>query len=284
MTCASCVARVEKRLNRVPGVQATVNLALEQAHVRVEVPEGGSPADVDALVAAVQAAGYDAHPIVHEPAMTDEEIAAVTGGMGMGMGEEDTSAPTDARGTDLRRRLRLAAVLTVPVVLISMVSVLQFRGWQWVVAALALPVATWAALPFHRAALAAGRHGSSTMDTLVSLGIIAATAWSLWALLLGGAGELGMHMRPTLIPSRAHGMTTPELYFEVAAVVTTFLLAGRYAEHRSRRRAGDALRALLDLGAKDVSVLVGGVERRVPVAALRVDDEFVVRPGEKIAT
>lgn len=284
MTCASCVARVEKRLNRVPGVQATVNLALEQAHVRLEVPEGGSPADVDALVAAVQAAGYDAHPIVHEPAMTDEEIAAVTGGMGMDMGEEDTSAPTDARGADLRRRLRLAAVLTVPVVLISMVPVLQFRGWQWVVAALALPVATWAALPFHRAALAAGRHGSSTMDTLVSLGIIAATAWSLWALLLGGAGELGMHMRPTLIPSRAHGMTTPELYFEVAAVVTTFLLAGRYAEHRSRRRAGDALRALLDLGAKDVSVLVGGVERRVPVAALRVDDEFVVRPGEKIAT
>ncbi|BDO40563.1 heavy metal translocating P-type ATPase [Cellulomonas sp. NTE-D12] len=284
MTCASCVARVEKRLNRVPGVQATVNLALEQAHVRVAVPEGGSPADVDALVAAVQAAGYDAHPITPTPPMTDEEIAAVTGGMGMDMGDEDTSAPTDARGTDLRRRLRLAAVLTVPVVLISMVPVLQFRGWQWVVAALALPVATWAALPFHRAALAAGRHGSSTMDTLVSLGIIAATTWSLWALLLGGAGELGMHMRPTLIPSRAHGMTTPELYFEVAAVVTTFLLAGRYAEHRSRRRAGDALRALLDLGAKDVSVLVGGVERRVPISALRVDDEFVVRPGEKIAT
>lgn len=285
MTCASCVARVEKRLNRVPGVQATVNLALEQAHVRVAPPEDGSgPADVDALVAAVQAAGYDAHPITPTPPMTDEEIAAVTGGMGMDMGDEDTSAPTDARGTDLRRRLRLAAVLTVPVVLISMVPVLQFRGWQWVVAALALPVATWAALPFHRAALAAGRHGSSTMDTLVSLGIIAATAWSLWALLLGGAGELGMHMRPTLIPSRAHGMSTPELYFEVAAVVTTFLLAGRYAEHRSRRRAGDALRALLDLGAKDVSVLVDGAERRVPISALRVDDEFVVRPGEKIAT
>ncbi|OZB50731.1 MAG: heavy metal translocating P-type ATPase [Cellulomonas sp. 14-74-6] len=284
MTCASCVARVEKRLNRVPGVQATVNLALEQAHVRVEVPEGGSPADVDALVAAVQAAGYDAHPIVHAPAMTDEEIAAVTSGMGVGMGEEDTSAPTDARGTDLRRRLRVAAVLSVPVVLISMVPVLQFRGWQWVVLALALPVATWAALPFHRAALAAGRHGSSTMDTLVSLGIIAATAWSLWALLLGGAGGLGMRMTPTLIPSRTHAMATPELYFEVAAVVTTFLLAGRYAEHRSRRRAGDALRALLDLGAKDVSVLVGGAERRVPISALRVDDEFVVRPGEKIAT
>ncbi|WP_263731901.1 heavy metal translocating P-type ATPase [Cellulomonas sp. SG140] len=284
MTCASCVARVEKRLNRVPGVQATVNLALEQAHVRVELPEGGSPADVDALVAAVQAAGYDAHPITPTPPMTDEEIAAVTGGMGMDMGDEDTSAPTDARGTDLRRRLRLAAVLTVPVVLISMVPVLQFRGWQWVVAALALPVATWAALPFHRAALAAGRHGSSTMDTLVSLGIIAATTWSLWALLLGGAGRLGTHMTPTLIPSRAHAMSTPELYFEVAAVVTTFLLAGRYAEHRSRRRAGDALRALLDLGAKDVSVLVDGAERRVPISALRVDDEFVVRPGEKIAT
>jgi Cu+-exporting ATPase len=197
---------------------------------------------------------------------------------------EDTSAPTDARGADLRRRLGVAAVLTVPVVALSMIPALQLRGWQWAVAALALPVATWAAWPFHRAAARAARHGASTMDTLVSLGIVAATGWSLWALLLGGAGDLGMTMTPSLWPRAAHEGAAPELYFEVAAVVTTFLLAGRYLEHRSRRRAGDALRALLDLGAKDVAVLRGGVEQRIPVSELATDDEFVVRPGEKVAT
>jgi Cu+-exporting ATPase len=172
-----------------------------------------------------------------------------------------------------------------------MIPPLQFTGWQWLVAVLALPVATWAAWPFHRAAARAARHGSSTMDTLVSIGIIAATGWSLWALLLGGAGELGMTMTPSLWPAAdSHGgMAMPELYFEVAAVVTTFLLAGRYAEHRSRRRAGDALRALLDLGAKDVALLVTGpdgrqTEQRVPISRLGAGDEFAVRPGEKIAT
>jgi Cu+-exporting ATPase len=205
--------------------------------------------------------------------------------------DEDTSAPTDARGTDLRRRLRVATVLTVPVLLLSMVPAWQFRGWQWLVAVLALPVATWAAWPFHRAAVRAARHGASTMDTLVSIGIVAATGWSLWALLLGGAGELGMTMTPTLWPAADDGMGghMPELYFEVAAVVTTFLLAGRYAEHRSRRRAGDALRSLLDLGAKDVALIVTGAdgrrtEQRVPVDRLGVGDEFAVRPGEKVAT
>ena len=204
--------------------------------------------------------------------------------------DEDTSAPTDQRGADLRRRLTVAAVLTVPVLLISMIPALQFRAWQWVVAALALPVATWAAWPFHRAAARAARHGASTMDTLVSIGIIAATGWSLWALVLGGAGELGMTMTPTLWPRATDvQMAAPELYFEVAAVVTTFLLAGRYAEHRSRRRAGDALRALLDLGAKDVALVVTGpdgrrTEQRVPIDRLRVGDEFAVRPGEKVAT
>ncbi|MET0433803.1 MAG: copper-translocating P-type ATPase, partial [Cellulomonas sp.] len=205
--------------------------------------------------------------------------------------DEDTSAPTDARGTDLRRRLRVAAVLTVPVLLLSMVPAWQVTGWQWLVTVLALPVATWAAWPFHRAAVRAARHGASTMDTLVSIGIVAATGWSLWALLLGGAGELGMTMTPTLWPAADDGMGThmPELYFEVAAVVTTFLLAGRYAEHRSRRRAGDALRSLLDLGAKDVALLVTGpdgrrTEQRVPVDRLGVGDEFAVRPGEKVAT
>ncbi|MBD7917897.1 copper-translocating P-type ATPase [Cellulomonas sp. Sa3CUA2] len=320
MTCASCVARVEKRLNRVPGARATVNLALETAHVDVTATDDAPAPDVDALVAAVQAAGYDARPLTRPgagaPATHDghahpgtdghagehgadhaghDDLAhALSGMQHAGMEhdpDDDTSAPDDTRGTDLRRRLRVAAVLTVPVLVLSMVPATQFRGWQWLVAALALPVATWAAWPFHRAAYRAARHGASTMDTLVSIGVVAATAWSLWALLLGGAGELGMRMTPTLFPAAGagHGTAVPELYFEVAAVVTTFLLAGRYAEHRSRRRAGDALRALLDLGAKDVALLVTGpdgrrVERRVPVSRLAVGDEFAVRPGEKIAT
>nr|WP_276800714.1 heavy metal translocating P-type ATPase [Cellulomonas iranensis] len=310
MTCASCVARVEKRLNRVPGATATVNLALETAHVEITPTDDAPAPTVDDLVAAVRAAGYDAHPVPapgaahHGPAGAahdgagdhgahDEIEHALSGMQHAGMehdADDDTSAPVDARGADLRRRLRVAAVLTVPVVVLSMVPATQFRGWQWLVAALALPVATWAAWPFHRAAVRAARHGSSTMDTLVSIGVVAATAWSLWALLLGGAGELGMRMTPTLFPAAGagHGTAMPELYFEVAAVVVTFLLTGRYAEHRSRRRAGDALRALLDLGAKDVAVLVDGptgrVERRVPVDRLAVGDEFAVRPGEKVAT
>jgi Cu+-exporting ATPase len=312
MTCASCVARVEKRLNRVPGAQATVNLALESAHVEIAPAEDGSTPSADALVEAVRAAGYDAtvtarrdlgapapadhtDHAAHDTAAMDPREHALSGhSMAPGHDmdpDEDTSAPTDARGTDLRRRLRVAAVLTLPVLVLSMVPATQFRGWQWLVAALALPVATWAAWPFHRAAVRAARHGASTMDTLVSIGIVAATGWSLWALLLGGAGALGMTMTPTLWPAADDGMGThmPELYFEVAAVVTTFLLAGRYAEHRSRRRAGDALRALLDLGAKDVALLVTGpdgrrTEQRVPVDRLRSGDEFAVRPGEKVAT
>ena len=318
MTCASCVARVEKRLNRVPGATATVNLALETAHVEITPTDDAPAPTVDDLVAAVRAAGYDAHPVpapgaAHHGAAADHDAPAdhaahdgagdhgahdeiehaLSGMQHAGMehdADDDTSAPVDARGADLRRRLRVAAVLTVPVVVLSMVPATQFRGWQWLVAALALPVATWAAWPFHRAAVRAARHGSSTMDTLVSIGVVAATAWSLWALLLGGAGELGMRMTPTLFPAAGagHGTAMPELYFEVAAVVVTFLLTGRYAEHRSRRRAGDALRALLDLGAKDVAVLVDGptgrVERRVPVDRLAVGDEFAVRPGEKVAT
>jgi len=324
MMCASCVARVEKRLNRVPGATATVNLALETAHVDIAPTDDAPAPSVEALVAAVQAAGYDARPLArpgtsrgaHHGGGTESGEAhgagpgagaehtdhtahddlqhALSGMQHAGMehdASDDTSAPDDTRGADLRRRLRIAAVLTVPVVVLSMVPATQFRGWQWLVAALALPVVTWAAWPFHRAAVRAARHGASTMDTLVSIGVVAASAWSLWALLLGGAGVLGMRMTPTLFPAAAagHGDAMPELYFEVAAVVTTFLLAGRYAEHRSRRRAGDALRALLDLGAKDVALLVTGpdgrrVERRVPVDRLAVGDEFAVRPGEKVAT
>jgi P-type Cu+ transporter len=324
MTCASCVARVEKRLGRLPGVSATVNLPLESAHVEVRVPDEGTgeTAGPDELVAAVRAAGYDAtvtrttgvgtaptqqgHEPDHEPGhqhghehgapsqpgtMDAREHALSGHAMAPGHDmdpDEDTSAPTDTRGSELRARLRFASVATVPVVALSMIPALQFTGWQWVVAALALPVVTWAAWPFHRAAFRAARHGASTMDTLVSIGIIAATGWSLWALLLGGAGELGMSMTPSLWPRSPHEGEAPEMYFEVAAVVTTFLLAGRYAEHRSRRRAGDALRALLDLGAKDVALIVvedgRRQERRVPVGQLREGDEFAVRPGEKVAT
>lgn len=329
MTCASCVARVEKKLNKVPGAQAVVNLVTEAARVTLT-----DDVDAAALVAAVESAGYTARvtrrdmPHANEagarsadaktvaglasdfegdprrPSMADRapvgdhnghesDEMALSGHSMTGHDmepDEDTSAPEPDRGADLKRRLRLAAILAVPVTALSMIPALQFRGWQWVVAALALPVATWCALPFHRAAWRAGKHGASTMDTLVSIGIIAATTWSLWALLFGGAGKLGMQMHPALFPRRAAtGDGVPELYFEVAAVVTTFLLAGRYAEHRSRRRAGDALRALLTLGAKDVALLTTGldgrqVETRVPIGRLAVGDLFAVRPGEKIAT
>ncbi|WP_277213524.1 heavy metal translocating P-type ATPase [Isoptericola croceus] len=276
MTCASCVARVEKRLTRLPGVEATVNLPLESAHVRR--PQGVTDAD---LVQAVAAAGY---------------FATVTRSHSEDPAPDADHVHTEYRGDDLWRRLRVSAVLTVPVVLLSMVPAWQFAGWQWVVAVLALPVATWGAWPFHVAAARAARHGTSTMDTLVSIGVVAATLWSLWALLLGGAGELGASMRMSLVPSREHA-GAPELYLEVAAVVTTFLLAGRYAEHRSKRRAGDALRSLLELGAKEAERVVVGPDgrpvasgdgarstERVAVAALRAGDLFTVRPGEKIAT
>ncbi|KZM36502.1 heavy metal translocating P-type ATPase [Oerskovia enterophila] len=335
MTCASCVARVEKRLNRVDGAQATVNLPLESAHV--VLPDGVTDAE---LVAAVEKAGYQARvtgrrvaasavaataaaaaPVAEPVAPTGGVVTgARDAGAGVGVGvathaagtstpaaaepapaspsvrpmsdaapaATDTSAPTRDRGADLARRLKVAAVLTLPVVLLSMIPALQFPGWQWVVTALALPVVTWGAWPFHTAAFRAARHGASTMDTLVSIGVIAATVWSLWALLLGGAGEIGMRMQVSLLPSREHA-AMPELYFEVAAVVTTFLLAGRWSEHRSRRKAGDALRSLLAMGAKDAERVTTGpdgqrVTERVPVAALREGDLFTVRPGEKIAT
>lgn len=317
MTCASCVARVEKRLNRVDGVEATVNLPLESAHV--VLPEGVTDAE---LVAAVEKAGYQARAtgrraaspavsarvaakaaapgtsVASEPVSTPEHAGSDTPAGPVPapdpapapapLASTDTSAPTRDRGADLGRRLKVAAVLTLPVVLLSMIPALQFPGWQWVVTALALPVVTWGAWPFHTAAFRAARHGASTMDTLVSIGVIAATLWSLWALLLGGAGEIGLQMQVSLLPSREHA-AMPELYFEVAAVVTTFLLAGRWSEHRSRRKAGDALRSLLAMGAKDAERVTTGpdgrrVSERVPVSALREGDLFTVRPGEKVAT
>jgi Cu+-exporting ATPase len=275
MTCASCVQRVEKRINKLPGATATVNLATETA--QVELTDDVAVAE---LIKAVEAAGYGATVMRDSRALPDPDAP---------LDEYDTSAPTPDRGADLLRRVQLAAVLTVPITLLSMIPALQFPGWQWVVAALTLPVVTWAAWPFHRSAARAARHGSSTMDTLVSLGVTAATTWSLWAILFGGAGEIGMRMEPTLIPRFADPtMTIPEPYFEVAAVLTTFLLAGRYAEHRSRRRAGDALRTLLSLGATDAALLTDDAgrrtETRVPIASLKVGDLFAVRPGEKVAT
>lgn len=277
MTCASCVARVEKRINKIPGAVATVNLPLETAHVVLTEPV----ADED-LVAAIERAGYGGRVTGRDDktAKKSEAPEAI---------ELDTSAPTEDRGAILKPRLIGSAILSLPVLLLSMIPALQFPGWQWLVAALTLPVVTWGAWPFHKAAFKAARHGASTMDTLVSLGVIAATLWSLWALLLGGAGEIGMTMHMSFLPrAGGHGMM-PELYFETAAVVTTFLLAGRYAEHHSRRSAGNALRSLLEMGAKDAHRIVTGAdgqtrEELVPIESLVVGDVFAVRPGEKIAT
>jgi Cu+-exporting ATPase len=263
MTCAACANRVERRLNRLDGVTATVNYATEKAHVRA--PDDLDPAT---LVAQVEAAGYTA-TLPRPPA--DE--------------------PTDAAGPDpagaLRERLVTSIVLAVPVIAMAMVPALQFTYWQWISLTLAAPVVTWAAWPFHRAAATNLRHGAATMDTLVSLGVLAAFAWSLWALLFGAAGVPGMTHPFTLTIAPSDG--TGNIYLEVAAGVTTFILAGRYVEARAKRRAGAALRALLELGAKDVGVLRPGPdgteqEVRVPVAQLAVGDRFVVRPGEKIAT
>jgi P-type Cu+ transporter len=259
MTCASCVNRVERSLNRIDGVSATVNFATEKAAVRA--PDGVDPAQ---LVAAVESAGYTA---------TLPPPAAVT--PPAGPPEPDPTRP-------LRERLLGSAVLALPVIVLAMVPALQFEYWQWISLALAGPVVIWGAWPFHRAAWANLRHGAATMDTLISLGTLAAFGWSLYALLFGSAGIPGMTHPFELTIGGGDG--TGNLYLEVAAGVTTFVLAGRYVEARSKRRAGAALRALLELGAKDVAVLRGTAEFRVPVEQLAVGDRFVVRPGEKIAT
>jgi Cu+-exporting ATPase len=257
MTCASCAARIEKKLNKLDGVTATVNYATERARVTY----GGDVTPED-LVATVEKTGYTA--TLPQPPAAPAEAA-----------EEDGVRP-------LRRRLLVCTLLTVPVVAMAMVPALQFDHWQWLSLTLAAPVVVWGGLPFHRAAWTNLRHGAATMDTLVSLGTGAAFLWSLYALFLGSAGEPGMTHPFELTVARGDGGAN--IYLEAAAGVTTFLLAGRYAEARSKRRAGAALRALLELGAKEVSVLRGGVERRVPVDQLAAGDEFVVRPGEKIAT
>ncbi|SDF34138.1 Cu+-exporting ATPase [Cellulosimicrobium cellulans] len=260
MTCASCAMRIEKKLNKLEGVTATVNYATEKA--KVTVPDG---VDAATLIAEVEKTGYTAQvPRAEVPAS-----------------EADTDAD-DPELTALRHRLVGAVVLSVPVIAMAMVPALQFTYWQWASLVLAAPVVVWAAWPFHRAAWTNLRHGAATMDTLISVGTTAAFLWSLYALFLGTAGQPGMTHPFTLSVARTDGAAN--IYLEVAAGVTTFILAGRYFEKRSKRQAGAALRALLELGAKDVAVLRDGAETRIPITELTVGDEFLVRPGEKIAT
>ncbi|SBT95727.1 Cu+-exporting ATPase [Streptomyces sp. DI166] len=263
MTCASCAARVEKKLNRMEGVTASVNYATEKA--RVSYPAGVEVAD---LIATVVKTGYTAEePPPPEPAPADEAAVA-----------EERDPETDA----LRQRFTISALLAAPVVLLSMVPALQFDNWQWLALTLAAPVVVWGGLPFHRAAWTNARHGAATMDTLVSVGTLAAFGWSLWALFFGDAGMPGMRESFRLTVGGMDGASS--IYLEVASGVVAFILLGRYLEARAKRRAGAALRALMELGAKDVAVLRDGREQRVPVDRLAVGDRFVVRPGEKIAT
>ncbi|MER7723283.1 heavy metal translocating P-type ATPase [Streptomyces sp. NPDC096323] len=286
MTCASCAARVEKKLNRMDGVTATVNYATEKA--RVAFGPGTGLAD---LIATVEKTGYTAKPVPSRPApkppvRTPVPAAPDTSAPAPAPDDADADADTgDARTPaldSLRQRLIVSAVLAAPVVAMAMIPALQFDNWQWLSLTLAAPVVIWGGLPFHRATWTNLRHGAATMDTLVSVGTLAAFGWSLWALFLGDAGMPGMRHGFDFTVSRADGAST--IYLEVAAGVVTFILLGRYLEARSKRKAGSALRALMHLGAKDVAVLRDGAEVRVPVSRLAVGDRFVVRPGEKVAT
>ena len=263
MTCASCAMRIEKKLNKLAGVEASVNYATERARVDYD-PGAVTP---DQLVAAVEAVGYTA-------------TLPVPAGAADGAGGEPVE---DLHLLALKQRLIGAVVLSVPVVLLGMIPALQFESWQWLSLTLAAPVATWAAWPFHKAAWANLRHAAATMDTLISIGVLAAFTWSLYALFIGTAGRPGLTMSMTFGLERGAG--AHEIYLEVAAAVTTFILAGRYFEARAKRRAGAALEALLSLGAKDVAVLDdAGLERRIPIGELAVGMRFLARPGEKVAT
>ncbi|MFN8149793.1 MAG: heavy metal translocating P-type ATPase [Solirubrobacterales bacterium] len=262
MTCASCANRIEGRLNELGGVEATVNYATERATVDYD------PADVspERFLEAVASAGYSA---TLPPAAGEAPGAP--------------SAPEGEETRALRQRLVISAALSLPVLVLAMVPPLQFDNWQWLSLTLASPVVIWGGWPFHRATWLNLKHGAATMDTLISLGTLAAFGWSLYALFLGDAGMPGMRMDFVLIPSE--GASSSEIYLETASVVTTFILAGRWLEATSKRRAGKALRSLLEMGAKDVAVLgADGRERRIPIAELAVGDLFVVRPGEKVAT
>ena len=265
MTCASCANRIERKLNKLDGVTATVNYATEKAKVTFD-----PSVSTDDLVSAVEAAGYQ---------------AALPIPKGTGASADDDGDAVDPTRS-LRQRLIASALLTIPVIAMAMVPAFQFTNWQWLSLTLAAPVVVWAAWPFHRATWSNLRHGTTTMDTLISLGTIAALGWSVWALFWGTAGVPGMTHPFSFTVERTDG--SGNIYLEAAAGVTTFILAGRYFEARSKRRAGTALRALLHLGARDVAVLrdteEGPIEERIPTDQLTVGHRFVVRPGEKIAT
>ncbi|WLQ35382.1 heavy metal translocating P-type ATPase [Streptomyces castrisilvae] len=265
MTCASCAARIEKKLNRMDGVTATVNYATEKAHVSYDEDADVSVQD---LIATVEKTGYTAHEPAPPARTTDVSSAAPAE-------EADELRP-------LRQRLITAVLLAVPVIAMAMIPPLQFDNWQWLSLTLAAPVVTYAGWPFHRAAWTNARHGAATMDTLISVGTSAAFLWSVWALFFGTAGMTGMTHPFELTIGRSDG--AGNIYLEAAAGVTAFILAGRWFEARSKRKAGAALKALMELGAKEVTVLRGGREVTVDTADLRVGDRFLVRPGEKIAT
>ncbi|MFD5642912.1 heavy metal translocating P-type ATPase [Streptomyces anulatus] len=271
MTCASCAARIEKKLNRMDGVEATVNYATEKAKVTYL----GAEVSVEDLIATVEATGYTARPPA-PPASTASPGSNGTDTAGAGAESEDDGL------TSLRQRLITAVLLAVPVIAMAMVPALQFDYWQWLSLTLTAPVVVYAAWPFHRAAWTNAKHGAATMDTLISVGTSAAFLWSLWALFFGTAGMVGMTHPFELTIARSDG--AGNIYLEAAAGVTAFILAGRYFEARSKRKAGAALKALMELGAKEVTVLRDGVETTIPTAALQVGDRFLVRPGEKIAT
>ena len=269
MTCAACAARIEKKLNRLDGVTATVNYATSKATVHVDDP---TTTGVERLVSTVEDLGYGAVPTSTDRSESTTEIA------------------TAAHLSDIGRRLVVAVIGALPVMVLSMIEPAQFDGWQWVCLGLAVPVVTWSAWPFHKAAWRNARHGATTMDTLVSLGVIASIAWSVWALVWGGAGEIGMRMSMSLLPrstdGHAHGTmggSHHEIYLEVATTLTAFILAGRFFELRSRRRAGDALRALASIGVRHATLWRDGVESEFPIGALGVGETFVVRPGERVA-
>ena len=265
MTCASCAARIEKKLNKLEGVAATVNYATEKA--KVTYARSVSQRD---LVATIEATGYTAEP------------PAAKVGAAAFSSDDTENGEKDDEVSRLRQRLVISALLSLPVLLMSMIPPLQFDNWQWLALTLASPVVVWGALPFHRAAFTNARHGAATMDTLISVGVSAAWLWSLWALFLGGAGAPGTRMSFSLMPSRQSA--TSNIYLEVASVVTVLILSGRYFEARAKKRSGAALRHLLNLGAKDVAVLRDGLEIRIPTDQLVVGDVFTVRPGEQIAT
>lgn len=257
MTCTSCATRIENKLNRLPGVEATVNYAIDTARLSLS-----GETSVAEAIAAIEGTGYTAE-LPHE------------------QGAEPVVAAADGELERLRQRLVISAVLAAPVVLLSMIPLLQFENWQWLALALASPVAVWGAWPFHRAAWLNARHGAATMDTLISVGVLAAFGWSLYALFFGMAGQVGMTMTMDGVFSQRGG--SADIYLEVAAAVTVFILAGRYFEVRAKQRSGAALAALLARGVTEVTVRVDGGEQRIAIGALAVGNEFIVRPGETVA-